>query len=72
MNQVTPSGLTEALALERIALAEHEHNAVAHWQAGAYGAARDEQRLAADARRYISELESRGWWDERAKEPLER
>jgi hypothetical protein len=52
--------LREELALERIALVEHEQRATSLWRARRYEAARAEQRAADEARAYVDELEQRG------------
>jgi hypothetical protein len=52
-----PSGLAEELALERLAVAEHEASAAALWRARRYGPALAERAAAAAARARVRTLE---------------
>jgi hypothetical protein len=52
-----PSGLAEELALERLAVAEHEQRAAELWRARRYGPALAELAAAASCRAHVRTLE---------------
>jgi hypothetical protein len=51
-------GRREELALERVALDEHERNASAYWSGGQYALAEEERVAADEARAHVTRLET--------------